>query len=90
MSHCKLPATAAVWRSFTPLLTRAWMALLAPVIDSIESEPLNQLSILGAAIVVGASVLMSLAGRNAKLRQQFRTQTSSVGVTPSPPKNPPD
>ena len=65
LDHWEASRVSAVL-AITPLLTLAWMALLAPMISSIEPEPLNQLSLIGAALVVGGSMLMSIAGRRAK------------------------
>jgi drug/metabolite transporter (DMT)-like permease len=65
LDHWEASRVSAVL-AITPMLTLAWMALLNPLSNDIQPEPLNQLSIIGGALVVGGSMLMSLAGRQAK------------------------
>ncbi len=64
LEHWEASRVSAVL-TVTPLLTLGFMALLSPVSDLLEAEPLNALSIIGALMVVGGSMLTALTGRRA-------------------------
>ncbi|MFK8014231.1 MAG: DMT family transporter [Gammaproteobacteria bacterium] len=62
LDHWEASRVSAVL-AITPMLTLLWMWLLGPFINSISAEPLNALSLVGGALVVGGSVLVSTTGR---------------------------
>lgn len=53
--------------ALTPLLTLGFMGLIGPLGGALTPEPLNGLSVLGAILVVGGSVLAALLGRRRRL-----------------------
>lgn len=65
LDHWEASRVSAVL-AITPMLTLGWMALLNPLSDQIQPEPLNALSLIGGALVAGGSMTMSLAGRSAR------------------------
>ena len=68
LDHWEASRVSAVL-AITPMLTLAWMAVLDPLSAHIIPEPLNALSLAGAALVVAGSMLMSLARRRAPRSQ---------------------
>ncbi len=62
LDHWEASRVSAVI-AVTPLLTLAFMAGIGPIGEALTPEPLNALSVLGAVLVVGGSILAALSGR---------------------------
>lgn len=64
LNHWQASRVSAVL-ACTPLITLGAVAVIAPLTTGIEPEPINALSVGGAALVVGGSMLAALSGRRA-------------------------